>query len=141
MESNNGLVRDTRDFSNKYNTHLTPEQEKAFQLWAINMSNKLGRDVLNDLYDYDMKGAFLDGLTPNGNLHWSDKFKKPNHPTFSEYSIYNNVDGYKGGVWSTDGNTTTYTATPSNMYSQEELQNYFNRVEPNSKLIYPSSNN
>ena len=136
MESGNGLVRDARDFSSRYNTKLTPEQEQVFQLWAANMSNKLGRDVLNDLYDYDMRGAFLNGLTPSGNLHWSDKFKKPNHPTFSEGSIYNNVDGYRGGVWSTNGDSTIYTATPSNMYSQEELQDYFNKVEPNAKLVY-----
>lgn len=30
MESNNGLVRDIKDFSNKYNTQLTPEQEQVF---------------------------------------------------------------------------------------------------------------
>ena len=56
--SNNGLVADPRDFTDKYNTKLTPEQESAFQLWATVMSNKLGRNILNDLYDYDMKGAF-----------------------------------------------------------------------------------
>lgn len=126
MEPNNGLVRDTKDFSNKYNTQLTPEQEQVFQLWAANMSNKLGRDILNDLYDYDMRGAFLDGLTPDGNLHWSDKFKKPNHPTFSDGSIYHNVDGYKGGHWSKDEHGSfVFTPSDNMVYSDEDRKNYW----------------
>lgn len=126
MESGNGLVRDARDFSDRYNTQLTPEQEQVFQLWAANMSNKLGRNILNDLYDYDMRGAFLEGLTPDGNLHWNDKFKKPNHITFSDSSIYHNVDGYKGGHWSKDKHGS-YVFTPSDnmVYSDEDRENYW----------------
>ena len=133
--------------------HLS-QREKAEYI-RLGIKNGLDLQGTKQLYeyyqdqknnqDYDMSAYLEDNKEQafshiNGQ-HYPDTYKKPNHPTFSEYSIYNNVDGYKGGVWSTDGNTTTYTATPSNVYSQEELQNYFNKVEPNSKLIYPSSNN
>lgn len=135
-ELNNGLVADSRDFTNKYNTQLTPEQESAFQLWAITTSNKIGRNILNDLYDYDMRGAFLEGLTPDGRLHWDDKFKKPNHPTFSNQSIYNGIDGYYGGKWTEDSNgNVTYNVSPTNMYNKQELQNYINKVETGVSLI------
>ena len=134
--SNNGLVADSRDFTDKYNTKLTPEQESAFQLWATVMSNKLGRNILNDLYDYDMKGAFLEGLTPNGDLHWDDKFKKPNHKTFSNQSIYHGIDGYYGGEWSKDSNgNVTYSVSPTNMFSKQELQDYMNRAEAGVSLV------
>lgn len=90
------------------------------------MSNKLGRDILNDLYDYDMRGAFLDGLTPDGNLHWGDKFKKPNHITFSDGSIYHNVDGYKGGHWSKDEHGSfVFTPSDNMVYSDDERKNYW----------------
>ena len=132
---NNGLVADSRDFTDKYNTKLTPEQESAFQLWAATMSSKFGRNILNDLYDYDMRGAFLEGLTPDGRLHWNDTYKKPNHPTFSNQSIYHGVDGYYGGEWSNNKGNYTYSVSPTNMYSIQELRQYFNKAEPNVSLV------
>lgn len=42
------------DFTDKYNTKLTPEQEKEFQKWAKEESKRQGRNVLKDLYDYDL---------------------------------------------------------------------------------------
>ena len=38
--------------------------------------------------DYDLRGAYEDGLLPGENGHFSDKFKRPNHPTFSIESKY-----------------------------------------------------
>lgn len=125
QNTHNGLVTDTKDFADKYNTKLTPEQESAFQLWATSMSNKIGRNILNDLYDYDMRGAFLDGLTPDGNLHWNDKFKKPNHMTFSDESIYHNVDGYKGGHWSKDKYGHIFTPSENMIHSDEDRETYW----------------
>lgn len=34
--------------------------------------------------DYDLRGAYEAGLKPAENGHWSDRFKLPNHPTFSD---------------------------------------------------------
>ena len=65
-----------------YNTFLTPQEERLFEAWKR-------QHAPNDSgMDYDLRGAFKAGLTPDTNNHWSDEFKKPNHPTFSEESKY-----------------------------------------------------
>lgn len=83
------IARDPR-----YNTRLTPEQELRFQEWKQqNAPDDSG-------YDYDLKGAFLAGESrdPN-NGHFDDKFKKPNHPTFSEFSNYAKDRPDLAGSW------------------------------------------
>ena len=77
-------------------------------------------------------------VDPEGNLHFDDTFKKPNHPTFSKYSQYNGVDGYTGGNWIElrNGKNWKFIADPSNMWSQQELQDYFRRNEPNNVLTF-----
>lgn len=66
-----------------YNTQLSPEEESKFQSWkAQNAPNDSGAD-------YDLRGAYKAGLTKDiASGHWPDTYKKPNHPTFSEESIY-----------------------------------------------------
>lgn len=136
MAGLSNYTTDPNDFSNKYNTTLTPEQEIAFMQWANNMSKKYNRDILKDLYDYDMRGAFTEGLTPDGNLHWNDRYKKPNHPTFSVYSKYNGIDGYFGGNWMQMGdNRFIYVPSSTNTYSKEALSDYMRQVEPNNILL------
>lgn len=83
--------------------------------------------------DYDNQGAYLVQQQLSANGHGSDQFKKPNHPTFSDQSQYNGVAGNIGGTWG-DG---TYTPSGTNLgyRSQEELQRYFNQVEPDIKLL------
>jgi hypothetical protein len=68
---------------NNYETKLTPEEEKLFQVWKTKYApNDSG-------VDYDLRGAFKSGLTPDQSTgHWADTFKKPNHPTFSNQSMY-----------------------------------------------------
>ena len=129
---------DKKNFANKYNTKLSDKDEKRFQQWIKDISIKQGRNILEDLYDYDMRGAFKEGLTPDNNLHWKDTYKKPNHPTFSTQSIYHNIDGYSGGEWNKDTfGRDTFTPSKTNLYTYDELQNYFNRAEPNALLIEP----
>jgi hypothetical protein len=64
-----------------YNTSLT--DEAAFQNWkAQNAPNDSG-------VDYDLRGAFLADMQRSpDNGHMGDRFKKPNHPTFSDQSQY-----------------------------------------------------
>ena len=66
-----------------FETTLTPAQEQRFQAWKrMYAPNDSGED-------YDLRGAFLSGMTgPDENGHWPDTFKKPNHPTFSNESKY-----------------------------------------------------
>lgn len=121
---------DPRDFSSKYNTALAPQEEKQFQEWATKNNR------LRDTYDYDMRGAWKDGASQGGNGHFSDKFKKPNHPTFSDQSQYNGVDGYQGGKWGQADGRDTFAPSESNLknMSQAELERYFAKVEPNAML-------
>ena len=88
-----GTVRMTN-----YDTKLTPSQESDFQKWkSIYAPKDSGKD-------YDLRGAFKSGLTPDPKTgHWPDTFKKPNHPTFSNESIYAKDAPEKAGRWK--GNT------------------------------------
>jgi hypothetical protein len=79
-----------------YETDLTPEQEMSFQAW------KQQHAPDDSGYDYDLRGAFAAGESPvNG--HFDDRWKKPNHPTFSDFSIYATGDNAaKAGHWEGD---------------------------------------
>ena len=87
---------DKRDFTDRYNTLLSPQQEIAFRQAYPNWRK--------ETYDYDLRGAFLEGLSKDSRGHMSDKYKKPNHPTFSDQSMYHLVDGNIGGRWIDHGN-------------------------------------
>jgi hypothetical protein len=118
------------DFTDKYNTKLSPEQEAQFQAQYPN--NK-------DVADYDLRGAFAAGATKAANGHLPDTYKKPNHPTFSSESQYNGVDGYTGGKWSKHGDAWQFEASNTNtkMRSPEELQQYFATTEKGNALVLP----
>lgn len=51
--------------------------------------------TLDNGQDYDFRGAYQAAILDkyNSNSHFPDTFKKPNHPTFSNESIY-----YKKGM-------------------------------------------
>jgi hypothetical protein len=78
-----------------YDTKLTPQEELLFKTW------KAENAPYDSGYDYDIRGAFKAGLHPAANGHWSDQFKKPNHPTFSDQSQYSNRQT-PGGHWYTE---------------------------------------
>lgn len=78
----------------RFNTILDPVKEAEFQSWKSKYAPK------DSGYDYDLRGAFAAGLTPNdANGHWPDKFKKPNHPTFSNESDYAKIAPERAGRW------------------------------------------
>jgi hypothetical protein len=123
---------DPNDFTNLYNTPLTPELQNSYST----------RYSPNDSYDYDMSGFHASNPNPNmtEGQHFPDTFKKPNHPTFSDQSQYHGIDGNEGGHWGLlDNGQFTFTTGKTNLqyHSKEELQDYFKRVEPNNKLILP----
>ncbi len=77
----------------KFDTALSTSDEIAFQKWKREHApNDSG-------VDYDLRGAFLAGLLPTENGHWSDAFKKPNHPTFSNESVYAKSHPELAGYW------------------------------------------
>lgn len=123
---------DPFDYSEKYNTKLTPNEEVKFQEWAE--KNKRTKDA----YDYDIKGAWKELSTGKmkeaDNGHLGDKYKKPNHPTFSNQSVYSGKEGIKGGTWGREGGKDTFTPSRNHLWSPEDLQKYFKDREPNAIL-------
>lgn len=124
---------DPYDFSDRYNTQLSPQQERAFQQW-LQQSGRAG-----DLYDYDMRGFWQQtgGRFDPATGHGIDVYKKPNHPTFSSQSQYSGREGYVGGAWGQDGDAWTFQPGPTNMMSRDALKQYFRKVEPGNRLLFP----
>jgi hypothetical protein len=107
-------MADPDDMTERYNTPLSPAEEKNYQSWA----KKAGRD--RDVYDYDMRGAWKQGITADRSGHFPDTYKKPNHPTFSNESIYHGRDGHFGGYWDQDetGSETLHPYDPRLKFAQ-----------------------
>jgi hypothetical protein len=120
--------------SGAYNTALTPEEEAAFQKWAASNPR------LGSTYDYDARGFWRDGAKASSDTgHGGDRWKKPNHPTFSTQSQYNGVDGFTGGSWGQHGPAWTFTPSQTNVRNMpmDELLRYFQRAEPGNVLFSP----
>lgn len=85
-----------RDYS-ALDTPLSPADETQFQLWKAQYAPR------DSGFDYDLRGAFQAGLTPDPQTgHWPDTFKKPNHPTFSNQSRYAQAYPNQAGSWQGD---------------------------------------
>lgn len=120
----------SEDYSDRFNTVLSPDEEEKYQAWAT--ENHRERDV----YDYDLRGAWKElqsgTMSEDERGHLGDKYKKPNHPTFSDQSIYSGQDGVTGGVWSRNAEGKD-VYTPGRKLSSVEadrLRRYFLRNEP-----------
>ena len=76
-----------------YNTDLG-DDEANFQNWKKqNAPDDSG-------VDYDLRGAYKDRMQRSSNGHLGDKYKKPNHPTFSDESKYaTGVQRDRAGHW------------------------------------------
>jgi hypothetical protein len=85
------------DLDDPYETKLAPGEEPAFQAWK-----KKNAHPMDQGQDYDLRGAYKAGLQPGSDGHWSDRFKKPNHETFSNESQYADAPGAKPGHWEGD---------------------------------------
>jgi len=126
-------IKDVNDYTNSYNTELTPEAELLFNNWA--------GDRKSDMYDYDLKGYF--NQFPNEPLvkgtHLIDTYKKPNHITFSNQSKYAS-DSIPGGKWE-DLGRGKFNFIPAShtveRYGPNILKNYFVEHEKSSNLILP----
>lgn len=89
----------------KYDTAVPKGREAEYRAWKA----KYAPDDSGE--DYDLQGAFMEGLAPDPRTgHWPDKYKKPNHPTFSVESKYAvGADANLAGTW--DGET--YVPNPN----------------------------
>lgn len=125
-----GMGQPPDDLTRQYNTQLAPSQERLF----------MQSPYATDTYDYDARGEYAAGANrDNATGHGGDQFKKPNHPTFSDQSMYATPD-QPGGTWAqrSDG---TYAFIPSatnlDYRSPAELKNYLTEQEPLTKLMMP----
>ena len=89
-----------------------------------------------DIDDYDFTAAKDAGVKPDARGHWPDTYKKPNHITFSDESLFN--DG-GAGHWENIDDHWYFTPGPTNLkhYSMEELRKYFRQFEPDATLVEP----
>lgn len=80
-----------------FETKLSKEEESKYQDWKSTYApNDSG-------FDYDLRGAFKAGLEPDPTTgHWPDTYKKPNHETFSDQSIYAKDAPHLAGTWDGD---------------------------------------
>ena len=125
------------DFSHLYNTTIPAEREAEFYKWAYDMTQKTGHNPIKDRFDYDVNGLFMSGLGTDERGHATDRFKKPNHPTFSKESMYSGKGGLMGGEWIEKGGKTYYKPSDTNlkMYGSDSLRQYFKENEPDVTLM------
>lgn len=121
-----------------YTTALSGQELTAFKKWLAALSEKSGRDMSRDSVDYDMQGAFKAGEGQSEDGHFTDRFKKPNHMTFSTDSKYSGKQ-FTGGKWEKEGRSWVFKASKDNLkfHTKEELIAYFRRAEPTAKLYLP----
>jgi len=123
-----------------------PGEEFRFHDWADRMGQQQKRDFLEDLDDYDLRGAFRAGAEAEGNGHFPDTYKKPNHPTFSDESMYHGVPDihhggtYEGGRWGNEGGRDTFTPSRKMLdttHPESWLRGYMREREPDVDLVLP----
>ena len=115
-------------YYNKYNTSLTSEEKIQYDQWLKQVSEEQKRDVSMDRGTYDLQGYWKNDRTTDADGHGSDKWKKPNHPKFSNESIYNGAEGFYGGRW--EGNAFQPSKQTVDLYGEDSLNRYFSN-EPN----------
>lgn len=114
-----------------YNTPLNPAEQAVYNT----------RFSAQDSKDYDMQGWFKANPTtlPNAEgVHYPDTFKKPNHPTFSDQSMYHG-EANRGGSWTVENGQDVFTPSDLNLKNmpREDMQAYFDKVEKGVKLNLP----
>lgn len=118
-----------------FNTPLDPKRQAAFLAWAAATNRQ------RDVADYDLQGYFArQGATGDG--HLTDKFKKPNHPTFSNESQYHGATNeftgrpYVGGQWGANSYQPS-SEMLGTTHDIRDLTRYFRRHEPGVELRMP----
>jgi len=88
-------------YTDRFNTPLNKKEEKLFNEWVAEESQRQGRDIMMDKGAYDVQGFWKSGdyKKMDQDNHGTDTWKKPNHPTFSNQSKYHGIDGFYGGNW------------------------------------------
>jgi len=134
---------------NTYDTELTPEELIGYNTFAQKYAKSKNFKIENLTRDYDLQGYYKkhkgvdlpEIITPE--LHLNDEFKKPNHITFSNGSIYSTPE-HTGGQWKNEkedeSGAWSFIPTEYNLKNTptNKLQEYFNTYEKGSNLILPN---
>lgn len=91
----------------EYNTKLSTEEEKQFEKWFVDAKRNGTVHPMDNGTDYDFRGYWKNEVQNNtsdakgsANNHFTDKYKKPNHETFSNESMYATGKNAKyAGYW------------------------------------------
>lgn len=129
-------TKDPLDYSDRFNTKLSPEDEAKFQEW------QKANPRLGNTYDYDSRGFWKAGAEQADNGHGSDQWKKPNHPTFSDQSQYSTAENGKGGSWSKDDDGhDVFTPSKQNLSlrSADELRETLKTEDPDVLVNAPKN--
>lgn len=124
-----GVLAGLQSQPSPYDTRLSPADEARFRMEFPDPRSTA---------DYDMRGAWKAGATKAPNGHLPDTYKKPNHITFSDESMYHGQGGNMGGRWQElPGNKWSFTPGPTNLRNTSipQLQQYFQQHEPDAQLI------
>ena len=99
--------------------------------------------MAEDDYDYAAYTKKYGKPDQSKGQHLTDEFKRPNHITFSDESVYHS-DKTPGGKWSEDKDKKWHY-TPSDFvlkqHGADKLQKYFKEKEPDATLHLPSTEN
>lgn len=90
-EFKNADVVMKRNYDANYNTVLNEEDEAEFNNWFADAKSKGLIHPDDNGADYDWRGYWKDNqgeLQGNYEAHFTDLYKKPNHPTITKGSIY-----------------------------------------------------
>ena len=137
---------DNQYFKDRFNTPLSSMQQVEYDRWISRMEKGGGRpNIKNDVEDYDLQGFWKSGgRFESSEEHGFDRFKKPNHPTFSDESQYSGITDpvlgkVKGGTWSGSEEAGWKFSPSSEMldktHSIEDMSAYFRLMEPNAQLL------
>jgi hypothetical protein len=128
------LEPEPADLTNEYNTKLTSQEEETFQNWAKANHRQ------NDSFDYDLRGAWKADAQAAADGHLPDTWKKPNHPTFSNESMYSN-DQVQGGSWvkGANGDYVGFMPSQRNILNTGVmgLKDHMRSSQRNMPLIFP----
>ena len=155
-----GRIRGRRN-GKYFVTELGNKKEQQFQDWYAETAANLGLDPNPDAYEqaYDYRGYWLnnrDADISSPDFHFPDTWKQPQHPTFSNESVYaKGIDGV--GHWDGDkfipgyfNNVMMATApkrpavveeAPSSPYApSEDILNYIKDIESFRDQWYQDGN-
>lgn len=110
-------------------TDLSPQQDSVYNQWKSRLPKNLQYEG-----DYNLKQLWLDnpGIRPSSNMHFPDTYKMPNHPTFSDQSMYFNPSNqYMAGHWNeTDSSFNYIPYNPQYKKSVIEKKQSGGKIDP-----------